>query len=49
LSPAIEKTEFWKTSQLIPQLGQLNDWTRDMLGKSSDLMDSALIDRAFGN
>ncbi|ETI62070.1 CvpA family protein [Marinomonas profundimaris] len=49
LSPAIEKTEFWKTSQLIPQLGQLNDWTRDMLGKSSDLMDSTLIDRALGN
>ncbi|RBP84823.1 CvpA family protein [Marinomonas rhizomae] len=49
LSPAIEQTEFWKTSQLIPQLGQLNDWTRDMLGKSSDLVDSSLIDRALGN
>ncbi|MBR7889904.1 CvpA family protein [Marinomonas sp. A79] len=49
LSPAIEKTEFWQTSQLIPELGQLNDWTRDMLGKSSDLIDSSLIDRALGN
>ncbi|NLQ18928.1 CvpA family protein [Marinomonas sp. M1K-6] len=49
LSPAIEETEFWKTSQLIPQLGQLNDWTREMLGKSSDLMDSTLIDRVLGN
>lgn len=49
LSPAIQETEFWKTSQLIPQLGQLNDWTRDMLGKSSELMDSTLIDRALGN
>ncbi|ETX11583.1 colicin V production CvpA [Marinomonas ushuaiensis DSM 15871] len=49
LSPAIEETEFWKTSQLIPQLGQLNDWTRDMLGKSTDLIDSSLIDRALGN
>lgn len=49
LSPAIEQSEFWKTSQLIPQLSQLNDWTRDMVGKSSNLMDSALIDRALGN
>jgi membrane protein required for colicin V production len=49
LSPAIEETDFWKTSQLIPQLGQLNDWTRDMLGKSTDLIDSSLIDRALGN
>ncbi|WP_409419469.1 CvpA family protein [Marinomonas sp. RS-M-Aa-14] len=49
LSPAIEQSEFWKTSQLIPQLSQLNEWTRDMVGKSSNLMDSALIDRALGN
>jgi membrane protein required for colicin V production len=49
LSPAIEQTEFWKTSQLIPQLGQLNEWTREMLGKSSDLMDSTLIDRVLGS
>ncbi|GGN25689.1 MULTISPECIES: CvpA family protein [Marinomonas] len=49
LSPAIEQSEFWKTSQLIPQLSQLNDWTRDMVGKSSNLMDSSLIDRALGN
>lgn len=49
LSPAIEETAFWKTSQLIPQLGQLNDWTRDMLGKSSDLFDSTLIDRVLGS
>ncbi|MCV2402834.1 CvpA family protein [Marinomonas sp. C2222] len=47
LSPAIEETEFWKSSQLIPQLGQLNDWTREMLGKSSDLVDSTLIDRVL--
>ncbi|KZN15258.1 CvpA family protein [Marinomonas sp. TW1] len=49
LSPAIQETDFWKTSQLIPQLGQLNDWTRDMLGKSSELIDPALIERALGN
>jgi membrane protein required for colicin V production len=49
LSPAIEQTEFWKTSQLIPQLSQLNDWTREMVGKSTNLMDSTLIDRALGN
>ena len=49
LSPAIEQTEFWKTSQLIPQLGQLNEWTREMLGKSSDLMDSTFIDRVLGS
>ncbi|BFM48384.1 CvpA family protein [Marinomonas sp. THO17] len=49
LSPAIQETEFWQTSQLIPQLGQLNEWTREMLGKSSELMDSTLIDRALGN
>ncbi|MBJ7539018.1 CvpA family protein [Marinomonas transparens] len=49
LSPAMEKTEFWKTSQLIPQLGQLNGWTREMLGKSSDLMNPSLIDRVLGN
>ncbi|MBD5771917.1 CvpA family protein [Marinomonas colpomeniae] len=49
LSPAIEKTDFWKTSQLIPQLSQLNEWTREMLGKSSDLMDATLIDRVLGN
>ena len=49
LSPAIEKTDFWKTSQLIPQLGQLNEWTREMLGKSSDLMDATLIDRVLGS
>lgn len=47
LSPAIEETEFWKSSQLIPQLGQLNDWTREVLGKSSDLVDSTLIDRVL--
>ncbi|RBO79869.1 CvpA family protein [Marinomonas aquiplantarum] len=49
LSPAIQETDFWKTSQLIPQLGQLNDWTRDMLGKSSELIDPALIERALSN
>lgn len=49
LSPTIEETEFWKTSRLIPQLGQLNGWMREMLGKNMDLMDSSLIDRAFGN
>ncbi|MEL0612950.1 CvpA family protein [Marinomonas arenicola] len=49
LSPAIEKTELWKSSQLIPQLVLLKDWTRDMLGKSSDLVDPSLIDRALGN
>ncbi|REG83302.1 CvpA family protein [Marinomonas pollencensis] len=49
LSPAIEKTELWKSSQLIPQLVLLKDWTRDMLGKSSDLVDPTLIDRALGN
>ncbi|MDB4837600.1 CvpA family protein [Marinomonas sp.] len=47
LSPAIEETEFWKSSQLIPQLGQLNEWTREMLGKSSNLVDSTLIDRVL--
>ncbi|MEP0073271.1 MAG: CvpA family protein [Marinomonas sp.] len=49
LSPAIEQAEFWKSSQLIPQLGQLNEWTREMLGKSSDLMDSTLMDRVLGS
>ncbi|AEF54648.1 CvpA family protein [Marinomonas posidonica] len=49
LSPAIQETDFWKTSQLIPQLGQLNDWTREMLGKSSELIDSTLIERALSN
>ncbi|GAA0825099.1 MULTISPECIES: CvpA family protein [Marinomonas] len=49
LSPAIEKTELWKSSQLIPQLVLLKDWTREMLGKSSDLVDPSLIDRALGN
>ncbi|MEL0636339.1 MULTISPECIES: CvpA family protein [Marinomonas] len=49
LSPAIEKTELWKSSQLIPQLVLLKDWTRDMLGKSSDMISPSLIDRALGN
>lgn len=49
LSPAIEQAEFWTSSQLIPQLGQLNEWTREMLGKSSDLMDSTLMDRVLGS
>ncbi|MFI8621544.1 CvpA family protein [Marinomonas sp. NPDC078689] len=49
LSPAIEKTELWKSSQLIPQLVLLKEWTREMLGKSSDLVDPSLIDRALGN
>lgn len=49
LSPAIEKTGLWKSSQLIPQLVLLKDWTREMLGKSSDIVNPSLINRALGS
>lgn len=47
LSPAIEKTEMWKSSTLIPQLVLLKDWTRDMLGKSSDALNPSLMHRVL--
>jgi len=49
LSPSIEKTQMWKTSTLIPQLVSLKDWTRDMLGKSSDAVSPSLINRVLGS
>ncbi|MGR0279882.1 CvpA family protein [Marinomonas dokdonensis] len=49
LSPAIEKTDMWKSSQLIPQLVLLKDWTREMLGKGSELVNPSLIDRALSS
>jgi len=49
LSPSIEKTQMWKTSTLIPQLVLLKDWTRDMLGKSSDAVSPSLINRVLGS
>ncbi|ADZ91326.1 CvpA family protein [Marinomonas mediterranea] len=49
LSPAIEKTQFWQTSQLIPQLVIMKDWVREMLGKGSDMIDPSLIERTFNS
>ena len=49
LSPSIEKTSLWKSSQLVPQLVLLKDWARDVLGKSSDIINPSLINRALGN
>lgn len=49
LSPAIEKTDMWKSSQLIPQLVLLKDWTREMLGKGSELVNPSLLDRALSS
>ncbi len=49
LSPAIEKTDMWKSSQLIPQLVLLKDWTREMLGKGSEFVNPSLIDRALSS
>lgn len=47
LSPAIEKSEMWKSSQLVPQLVILKDWVREMLGKGSEAFDSSLIERTL--
>ncbi|TDO96809.1 CvpA family protein [Marinomonas balearica] len=49
LSPAIEKTPFWQSSQLIPQLVIMKDWVREMLGKGSEMIDSSLIERTFSS
>lgn len=49
LSPAIEKAEFWKSSQLVPQLVVMKDWVREMLGKGSESIDSSLIERALSS
>ncbi|SBS29654.1 Colicin V production protein [Marinomonas spartinae] len=49
LSPSIEKTQMWKNSTLIPQLVLLKDWTRDMLGKSSDEINPSLINRVLSS
>lgn len=49
LSPAIEKSEMWKSSQLVPQLVLLKDWVRDMLGKGSEVFDSSLIERTLNS
>ena len=47
LSPAIEKSDMWKSSQLVPQLVVLKDWVREMLGKGGDVFDSSLIERTL--
>lgn len=49
LSPAVEKMEFWQSSQLVPQLVIMKDWAREMLGKGSESMDSSLIERALSS
>ncbi|RDL46129.1 CvpA family protein [Marinomonas piezotolerans] len=49
LSPALEKAEFWKSSQLVPQLVIMKDWVREMLGKGSESLDSSLIERALSS
>ncbi|WP_067218696.1 CvpA family protein [Marinomonas gallaica] len=49
LSPAIEKSDMWKSSQLVPQLVVLKDWLREMLGRGSEVFDSSLIDRALNS
>ena len=49
LSPAIEKSDMWKSSQLVPQLVVLKDWVREMLGKGGDVFDTSLIDRTFSS
>ncbi|WP_417552323.1 CvpA family protein [Marinomonas fungiae] len=45
LSPAIEKSEMWKSSQLVI----LKDWVRDMLGKGGEAFDSSLIERTLNS
>lgn len=47
LSPAIEKSDMWKSSQLVPQLVVLKDWVREMLGKGGEVFDSSLIERTL--
>ena len=47
LSPAIEKSDMWKSSQLVPQLDVLKDWVREMLGKGCEVFDSSLIERTL--
>jgi len=47
LSPLITENEFWQESKLTPNLILLKDWAQEMLGKSSDLVDPTLIDRAL--
>ncbi|MFT2112290.1 CvpA family protein [Marinomonas sp. 2405UD68-3] len=47
LSPHITENEFWQESKLTPNLILLKDWAQEMLGKSSDLVDPTLIDRAL--
>ncbi|GAB3475380.1 CvpA family protein [Marinomonas epiphytica] len=49
LSPAIEKTEMWKSSQLIPQLVLLKGWVSDLLSKGSEVVNPTLIDRALSS
>ncbi|MBJ7552223.1 CvpA family protein [Marinomonas ostreistagni] len=49
LSPAIEKSDMWKSSQLVPQLVVLKDWVREILGKGGDVFDTSLIDRTFSS
>ena len=49
LSPIMVENDFWKESQLVPKMVVLKDWAREILGKSSDLLNPALIERAFSN
>jgi len=49
LSPVVTETGFWKESKLVPKLVVLKDWARDVLGKSSELLDPTLIERALGS
>ncbi|MBM6550123.1 CvpA family protein [Marinomonas ostreistagni] len=49
LSPAIEKSDMWKSSQLVPQLVIMKDWVRDMLGKGEEAFDSTLIERTLNS
>ncbi|MCO4784608.1 CvpA family protein [Marinomonas atlantica] len=49
LSPAVEKSDMWKSSQLVPQLVVLKDWVREMLGKGSEAFDSSLIERTLNS
>lgn len=49
LSPVVTETGFWKDSKLVPKLVVLKDWARDVLGKSSEFINPALIERALGS
>lgn len=49
LSPSIEKSDMWKSSQFVPQLVLLKDWVREMLGRGSEVFDSSLIERTLNS